>query len=145
MRNGKAHDWQGAPKGFYPSEMYGTPRENKAKRDLRFKATGEFRAPKAGEFYLSGAIIAAYRASQDYSEAMRYWIAVPGKVTRTVTETWEPLEAPKANPRTPTCQHAIGEGCMNCRVCGLCKESLDDNDECDECRTAATSTRPEAL
>lgn len=143
MRNGKAHDWQGAPKGLYPGALPNNI--TLPKSGIKFKATGEFRAPKAGEHYLSGAIIQAYRASQDYSEAMRYWIAVPGKVTRTVTETWEPLEAPKANPHTPTCQHAIGEDCMNCRVCGLCKESLDDNDECDDCRTAVTSTRPEAL
>jgi len=59
------------PKGYFPGEQLKT----------RFKATGEFRPPKKGEFYLSGAIIEAYRAPNDLSQA--YWIAVPVK-TKTV-------------------------------------------------------------
>lgn len=39
-----------------------------------FRATGEFRAPRKGEFYLSGAIVEAYPAPNDLSTA--YWIAV---------------------------------------------------------------------
>jgi hypothetical protein len=43
-----------------PGQRYKSP-------DTRgtFEATGEKRPPKAGEFYLSGAIIEAYRASKD--------------------------------------------------------------------------------
>jgi hypothetical protein len=36
-------------------------------------ATGEFRPPRQGEWYLSGAIPAAYRAPNDLSTP--YWIA----------------------------------------------------------------------
>jgi len=38
-----------------------------------FRATGEHRAPKRGEWYLSGAVIEAYRALQDLEGV--YWIA----------------------------------------------------------------------
>ncbi len=38
-----------------------------------YKATGEFRKPKRGEHYLSGAVITAYRAPNDLSTA--FWIA----------------------------------------------------------------------
>lgn len=41
----------------------------------KFKATGEFRPPRKGEWYLSGAIVAAYQAPNDLSTP--YWIAVP--------------------------------------------------------------------
>ena len=41
----------------------------------RFRATGEFRAPKKGEWYLSGAIVEAYRAPNDLGTA--YHIAKP--------------------------------------------------------------------
>ena len=40
-----------------------------------YRATGEFRPPKKAEFYLSGAVVHAYRAPNDLSTA--YWIAVP--------------------------------------------------------------------
>ena len=38
-----------------------------------FRATGEYRAPKRGEWYLSGAVIEAYQAPNDLDSA--YWIA----------------------------------------------------------------------
>jgi hypothetical protein len=38
-----------------------------------FRATGEWRAPKRGEWYLSGAVIEAYQALQDLDGV--YWIA----------------------------------------------------------------------
>jgi len=38
-----------------------------------FVATEEFRPPKKGEWYLSGAIVEAYRAPFDFS--LPYWIA----------------------------------------------------------------------
>lgn len=40
----------------------------------RFKATGEFRPPRKGEWYLSGAIVQAWKAPNDLSTP--YWIAV---------------------------------------------------------------------
>lgn len=47
-----------------------------AKRaDVGFAWTGETRPPKAGEWYLSGAIIEAYRA--EFTETRPYPIAVP--------------------------------------------------------------------
>lgn len=55
-----------APKGLYDGE-------GRNKRGVKFKATGEFRAPRKGEHYLSGAIIFAYRAPNDLSTP--YWIA----------------------------------------------------------------------
>jgi hypothetical protein len=55
------------------------------------KWTGEKRPPKAGEWYLSGARIAAYRAPNDLSTAYCIAQLVPYKqVTKTVT-TWEPI------------------------------------------------------
>lgn len=39
----------------------------------KFKATGEFRCPKKGEWFLSGAKVSAYRAPNDLST--KYWIA----------------------------------------------------------------------
>lgn len=41
----------------------------------RFRWTGEVRAPKAGEWFLSGAIIEAYRAEHDLTTT--YPIAQP--------------------------------------------------------------------
>jgi hypothetical protein len=46
----------------------------------RYKATGEFRKPKAGEFFLSGAIIGAYLAPNDLP--FEYWIAAPVQVKK---------------------------------------------------------------
>lgn len=49
----------------------------------RYRATGEFRPPRKGEFYLSGAIVHAYMAPNDLSTS--YWIARP--ISPTVKET----------------------------------------------------------
>lgn len=57
------------PGGLYPSEF--AFRE----RGKKYRCTGEFRAPKKGEFYLSGAIITAYQAPNDFTSC--YWIAKP--------------------------------------------------------------------
>jgi len=38
-----------------------------------YEATGEYREPRQGEYYLSGAMVQAYRAPNDLST--RYWIA----------------------------------------------------------------------
>ena len=68
-----------------PSDIYLS--ENALQRGIGYKATGEFRPPRKGEYYLSGAIIIAYLAPNDLSTP--YWIAVPGTVRQTVT--WAPL------------------------------------------------------
>lgn len=52
-------------------------------RDYRAVATGETRPPKAGEWYLSGAIVAAYRAPSDFSHP--YPIARIVRVRQVVT------------------------------------------------------------
>ena len=72
-----------APRGIYPGEhSYAASKTN-----VRYKATGEYRAPKRWEFYLSGAIICAYRALTDLDAP--YWIAVAGRITTTTTTTRE--------------------------------------------------------
>ena len=60
-----------APSGNYPGEFS----FNSAKHHARYVATGEFRAPCKGEYYLSGAEIQACRAPNDLSS--EYWIARP--------------------------------------------------------------------
>ena len=57
--------------GVFPGELpsLGVP----TRRSRCYRATGEFRAPRKGEYYLSGAIIMAYRAPNDLTQA--YWIA----------------------------------------------------------------------
>ena len=59
-----------APSGIYHGEGL-LSLGIKGKRG--YKATGEFRAPKQGEFYLSGAIVTAYRAPNDLTQ--EYWTA----------------------------------------------------------------------
>lgn len=56
------------PKGYYPGEY--TFKDV----DKRYSATGEFRPPRKGEYYLSGAIITAYKAVNDLTQS--HWIAV---------------------------------------------------------------------
>ena len=53
-------------------------------RNVHAKRTGEFRCPKKGEWYLSGAIIEAYHAPNDLTT--EYHIAVLVK-TKTETKT----------------------------------------------------------
>lgn len=59
-----------APNGIYPA-AFGSVLIS-SKRDY-YQATGEFRNPKRGEYYLSGAIVEAYRAPNDLSTP--FWIA----------------------------------------------------------------------
>jgi len=57
-------------KNHYPLADCPTMEErpaNVTQRNLRCEATGEFRAPKKGEWYLSGAIIEGYKAPLDLS------------------------------------------------------------------------------
>jgi hypothetical protein len=55
-----------APRGIYQGEF------NSTKTACHYRATGEFRPPKKGEFYLSGAIITAYQAPNDLTSP--HWI-----------------------------------------------------------------------
>lgn len=62
----------GAPRGVFPGEfLVGGAKPGK------FIATGEFRPPQQGEFYLSGAITTAYKSRYNLTES--FWIAVPAK------------------------------------------------------------------
>jgi hypothetical protein len=45
----------------------------------RAATTGEFRAPRKGEWYASGAIVEAYQAPNDLKSS--YWICVPAPYT----------------------------------------------------------------
>lgn len=68
MKSLSAH--KRGPAGVYPGEH----------RNRKYKATGEFRCPRKGEAYLSGAIIAAYIAPNDLTTP--YWIAVEVEMIR---------------------------------------------------------------
>lgn len=63
------------PTGFYPGEYFIL---STRKPDRWYKANGEYRPIRAGEYYLSGAVICAYRAPNDLRES--YWVAVPVNV-----------------------------------------------------------------
>lgn len=56
------------PKGTFPGEFFIGQTKNP-----KYEATGEFRPPKKGEYFLSGAVVQAYRALNDLS--ISYWIA----------------------------------------------------------------------
>lgn len=61
-----------APRGVYPGEFLKAVFLGNHPNTW-FEATGEFRKPKAGEFYLSGALVSAWYARNDLDSA--YWIA----------------------------------------------------------------------
>lgn len=79
-------------KDFYPLSDWPTPAEYKAlgvkdnlqRKDVKAVPTGEFREPKAGEWFLSGAIIEAYRHNGPATLSTKYHIA---KLVLTVTTT----------------------------------------------------------
>lgn len=50
------------------------------KARVRAVATSEFRKPKKGEWYLSGAVVEAYRAHSDLSANFRIAKLVPVKI-----------------------------------------------------------------
>lgn len=58
-------------------------------KDIRYVWTGEKRPPKNGEYYLSGAIIEAYKAPNDLSQS--FHIAKPVKV-KLVPEHYEIID-----------------------------------------------------
>ena len=59
--------------GSGPNQLY--PLAWSHPHDIRAKATGEFRAPMAGEWFLSGAVVQAYRAAHDFTPNDRFHIA----------------------------------------------------------------------
>ena len=75
---------------FYPiHDFFGRTEELrfgnvKSRQNIRATWTGEFRAPNMGEWYLSGAEVAAYKARADLSDS--YHIA---RLCRTKTITVE--------------------------------------------------------
>lgn len=56
-------------KNLYPLAEFCREAYNYNQAYLRAKPTGEFRPPKKGEWYLSGAIVEAYRALNDLSSS----------------------------------------------------------------------------
>ena len=59
-------------------------------RDVKAVFSGEKRPPKKGEWYLSGAVVGAYKAPNDLSTA--YHIARLVKVKRVTVERIEPFD-----------------------------------------------------
>jgi hypothetical protein len=59
-----------------PKKLYRIANQFSSKAPL-FVMTDEFRAPKRGEFYLSGAIPEVWQAPSDYPEYSRYRIMRP--------------------------------------------------------------------
>ena len=55
------------PKGIFYGEHSIPPK--------RYVCSEEFRAPKKGEYFLSGAIVTAYKCVRDMPEEYKYWIA----------------------------------------------------------------------
>jgi hypothetical protein len=60
-----------APKGYFSGYINGYLRSNYT----LFKASGEFRKPRKGEYFLSGAIVGTHYAQNDIGT--EYWIAKP--------------------------------------------------------------------
>ena len=71
--------------GLYPLVDYPAGHTNRS--NLRAVWTGEYRQPREGEWYLSGAIVEAYQARGDYFES-KYPIAKIVVVETTITITW---------------------------------------------------------
>lgn len=63
--------------------------QGKDHRNYRAVATGEFRAPKAGEWYISGAIPCAYRMPFDGTTFYRIARIVKVRVVQTIVEVSE--------------------------------------------------------
>lgn len=68
--------------GYYPIADFQTvPSALGTRATVRAKATGEFRPPRAGEWFLSGAIVEAYYQPRDGSEIHHHIaVLVPGEV-----------------------------------------------------------------
>lgn len=77
----KKQDWENLGLNHLKGEE-----KRKISRNIKAIKTGEFREPKKGEWYLSGAIVEAYRAPNDYPKNSKYHIAKL-VLTETVTKT----------------------------------------------------------
>jgi hypothetical protein len=60
-----------APQGLFRGD-YDTPIDN-----MRYAATGEFRPPRKGEFYMCDAVAHAFLCSEDFDDSRKYWIVGP--------------------------------------------------------------------
>lgn len=89
-----------APRGLFPGELFFN-----SPRDVKYRATGEYRAPRRGEFFLSGAVITAYRANTDIMTTP-CWIAEPVKLV--------------------TCQHCSGSGKVEAGPCRIAKIDAEE-------------------
>lgn len=68
---------------YYPVVDHIPNKKDAQHSDFRGKLTGEFRPPKKGEWYLSGAIPECYRAPNDLTQAFHIIKLV--KIERIVT------------------------------------------------------------
>jgi len=59
-----------------PIYFEGLPKSQTRIQKYFYRKLG-FRAPKKGEWYLSGAIVTGYLAPNDYPETSRYWVVEP--------------------------------------------------------------------
>ena len=67
---------------------------------IRARWNGEFRAPKKGEYYLSGAEVMAYQAPSDYGKNCKYHIAELVRIkTETIVTVVEVLDSPPSYTR----------------------------------------------
>jgi hypothetical protein len=65
--------------------LYPLADESTTGKSIMAMPTGEFREPKKGEWYLSGAIVEAYKARNDLTT--KYWIAKRVKVEECIRVT----------------------------------------------------------
>lgn len=66
--------------GLYPIAEGETLPDGNTRANTRARATGEFRRPKSGEWFLSGAIVEAYRAPYDMAEEFHIARLVVGRM-----------------------------------------------------------------
>ena len=81
------------PAKIYPLARPGTIPHRKSEKtpasEVMATPTGEFREPKKGEWFLSGAVIEAYQAESDATT--KYYIARLVRVRKVITEVIEEL------------------------------------------------------
>jgi len=74
-------NWEGQPNVYINGVYKRFPHMGSC--PIVFIASGEFREPKAGEYFFSGGPISAWYARQDL--ITKYWIAIPVVVETTTT------------------------------------------------------------
>lgn len=87
-------------------------------RAARVRATAEKRPPRAGEWYLSGAVIEGYRAPNDLSTAFRIGELVRGEYVT----TWREVKQEEGNP--VSCGQRWVAEIAKCPHCGLAASNL---------------------